>query len=130
MPPRKKNTSQLTSKTTATGTPVVPVPVVPAPAVPAPAVPAPVVPAPVAAAPTAAAVNTNILRNPRRNRQLLTRFRQDDGDGGEFFDLEDVSEDEEDDAVSPAPEVRPAAVHSPFQTAMSTTITDPLATGG
>jgi hypothetical protein len=115
MPPRKKNTSRLTSKTTTTGTPVVPVPVVPAP---------------VAAAPTAAAVNANILRNPRRNRQLPTRFRQDDGDGGEFFDLENVSEDEEDDTVSPAPEVRPAAVHSPFQTAMSTTMTDPLATGG
>ncbi|KAG2061134.1 hypothetical protein BDR06DRAFT_966908 [Suillus hirtellus] len=139
MPPRKKKTSQLASKTTATGIPVVPIPVVHAPVVPAPVVPtpvvsAPVVPAPVAAltaaAPTAAAVNANILRNPHRDHQLPIRFQQDDGDEGEFFDLENVLEDEDDDVVSPAPKVRPAAGHSPFQTAMSTTLTDPLATGG
>ncbi|KAG2054570.1 hypothetical protein BDR06DRAFT_971540 [Suillus hirtellus] len=120
MPPQKKKTSQLASKTTATGTPVVPIPVVHAPVVPTPVVSTPVVPTPVAAltaaAPTAAA--------------LPIRFRQDDGDEGEFFDLENVLEDEDDDVVSPAPEVRPAAGHSPFQTAMSTTLTDPLATGG
>lgn len=124
MPPRKKKTSRLASKTTATGTPVVPIPVVHAPVVPAP------VAALTAAAPTAAAVNANILRNPCSDRQLPIRFRQDDGDEGEFFNLENVSEDEEDDVVSPALEVRPAAGHSLFQTATSTTITDPLATGG
>ncbi|KAG2047265.1 hypothetical protein BDR06DRAFT_976865 [Suillus hirtellus] len=82
MPPRKKKTSQLASKTTTTSTPVVPIPavhapVVPAPVVPAPVVSTPVVPAPVAAltaaAPTAATVNTNILRNPRRDHQLPIR---------------------------------------------------------
>lgn len=54
---------------------------------------------------------------------------------GEFFDLENVSGDEEDEVVvSPAPIVRPAASHSPLQTAMNTAITtaitDPLATSG
>ncbi|KAG2109724.1 uncharacterized protein F5147DRAFT_773008 [Suillus discolor] len=117
MPPQCKNNSRVAARAigaTPIATPVSPIPVA------APVAPVPVAPTS-AVAPVAAAVNATILRNPRRHHQLPLRFRQDDGDKGEFFNLENVSGDEEDEVVvSPAPTVRPAASHSPLQTTMNT----------
>jgi len=135
MPPRKKN-----ARTTARAAVIVPtvVPIPPAPAAAVTISPAPVTPT-AAPGPTAAAANANILHNPQRHRQLPARFRNNDADEGESFHLENISGGEGDKIDnSPAPAVRPAAghsplqtaCHSPMQTAMNTATTDPLATGG
>ncbi|KAG1811953.1 hypothetical protein EV424DRAFT_1349511 [Suillus variegatus] len=139
MPPQWKNTSQVPARATAAAAIVAlaaPVTLAPVTLTPTTLVPdtaavtsAPTFPAPIA--PTAAAVNANILRNPQRHHQLPLRFRENDAGEGESFHLENISGDEEDEVVnSPVCTVRPAAGHSPLQTVMNTTITDPLATGG
>jgi hypothetical protein len=127
MPPRKKN-----ARTTARAAVIVPtvVPIPPAPAAAATISPTPVTPT-ATPGPTAAAANVNILRKPQRHHQLPARFRNNDADEGESFHLDNVSGDEGDEIDnSPAPAVRPAAGHSPLQTAMNTATTDHLATGG
>lgn len=86
-------------------------------------------------APIAAAANASVLQNPPRCRQLPVRFRDNGSsptaDEGESFHLKNISDDEEDEAANPAAlTVTPVACPSPLQTAMNTTRTDPLATGG
>ena len=127
MPPRQKNTTRVTARVAVAVPTIDPIP--PAPITPIP-IAVPITPT-AAPAPITAAVNANILRNPQRHRQRPVRFRENAADEGEFFHLENVSGDEEDEVVNPpAPAVGPAAGHSPLQTAMSTILTDPLATGG
>ncbi|KAG2126860.1 kinase-like domain-containing protein [Suillus bovinus] len=88
-----------------------------------------------AVAPIAAAANVSVLQNPPRRRQLPVRFRDNGSnptaDKGESFHLENISDDEEDEAANPpALTVTPVVCPSPLQTAMNTARTDPLATGG
>ncbi|KAG2060447.1 hypothetical protein BDR06DRAFT_1002364 [Suillus hirtellus] len=113
MPPLWKN-AQATARAAVIFSTVVPIPPTPVVAAPISHTPVTISIAPTTApGPTTAAANANILYE------------------GESFHLENVSVDEGDKIVnSPAPAVRPAVGHSPLQTAMNTTTTNPLATGG
>ncbi|KAG2046011.1 hypothetical protein BDR06DRAFT_977789 [Suillus hirtellus] len=129
MSPQWKNTSQLATKATAT-TPIaasVTPSFIGAPtSTGAPIAIAPIAVAPIAVAPITAAVNANILCNPQRHHQLLLQFRQNDGDEGESFHLENISRDEKDDVInSPASAVRPAeGPYDSFQCLQSLKIHD------
>ncbi|KAG1812254.1 uncharacterized protein BJ212DRAFT_1301752 [Suillus subaureus] len=88
-----------------------------------------------AAIPAAAAANATTFLNPCQH-QLSVRYRTSDAahagpDEGKSFDLKNVSRDEKEPGNLPVPTaIAPVGSNpSPLQTIMSTTLTDPLATG-
>jgi hypothetical protein len=81
------------------------------------------------AATTLVGATTTALHHPRRERRPPLRFRDDEADG-EFFNIGEVSGDEEEEGNSAPTRVGTHADPTPLQTATDTARTDPLVTDG